>query len=107
MNRRLDEILVSAASIGVLIALRHFLTPNLTISIIMASLGAILLLWGNRILDGEPSQVKSFFISLVGVLLVIGGLQFIAEHFAVEYWWIAGIAGIVLYSTHHWISERF
>jgi hypothetical protein len=107
VNRRLDEILVSFASILVLIALKHFFTPKLlTVSIIMAVSGAILLLFGEKLLDGEPSQVKSFFINLVGVLLVVGGFQFIAEHFSVDYWWAMGLVGVGLYASHHYISER-
>jgi hypothetical protein len=106
MNKRLDEILVSFGSIGVLIALKHLLKPNLVIACVMAALGAILLLWGERILNGEPNRIKSFFINIVGVLFIVGGIQSLAELYSAEYWWMMGLVGVGLYSTHHWISER-
>jgi hypothetical protein len=106
MNHRLDEVLVSIASIGILIAIKHLLKPNLIIACVMVGLGAVLLLWGERILNGEPNRIKSFFINIVGVLFLIGGIQSLAELYSATYWIYMGGAGVILYSTHHWISER-
>jgi hypothetical protein len=108
VNRTLDNILISVATIGVLLFLKHFLQAQiLTYSLIMLGVGLAILIFGERILDGEPSKIKSFFINIIGITMVVGGANFIMEHFTASYWWIYGIVGLFLFEAHHYISERF
>lgn len=108
MNRVLDNVLISISTIGVLLFLKHFIqTQILTWSIVMIVAGILVLLFASRILDGEPSKIKTFAINVIGITLLIGGTNFLMEHFTLKYWLIYGIIGIILYQTHHFISERF
>jgi hypothetical protein len=107
MNRKVDNILISVAATGVLLFIKHFIgSQPILYSGIMIAVGLFVLLFGERILDGQPSPIKSFFINTAGILVLVGGVGFLMEHFNAQYWWVFGIVGIVIYNFHHLISER-
>lgn len=108
MNRLVDNILISIAATGVLLFAKHFISSQTILySGIMIGVGLFVLLFGEKILDGQPSPLKTFLIKTVGILVFIGGIGFMMEHFTSKYWLIYGIVGILIYEFHSSISERF
>lgn len=112
MNRTADQVLVSTATICILMAL-HYLIGSFMgtqaipyISIAMIIVGFVITFFGDKILDGNPSMLKSFLTKSVGLILLVGGINFLMEHYNELYWWVFLIIGVILYNTHHLISER-
>jgi hypothetical protein len=107
MNRVLDNILIAIATTGVLLSIKHFIgSQTVLYSGILIGVGLLILLFGERILDGQPNPIKSFFIKTLGLLFFIGGASFMMEHFNATLWWAYGLVGIALFNFHHLISER-
>jgi hypothetical protein len=107
LNKLVDTILVGVSTIGILLFLRHFIATQIVLwSVVMLGVGLFVLLFAGKLLDGEPSRIKSFFINTLGLTLLIGGANFILEHFTNQYWWVYGIVGIIIFEFHSSISER-
>jgi hypothetical protein len=108
VNRLIDNILVSVAAIAILLFFKHFIKAEVIVlySGIMIGVGLFILLFAEKLLDGQPSKIKSFFINTIGILVLIGGINFLMEHFNSTLWWAFGLGGIALYNFHHLISER-
>ncbi len=107
MNRLVDNILISVAATSVLLFLKHFVgSQTVLYSGIMIGVGLLVLIFGEKILNGEPSPVKTFLVKTVGILIFIGGIGFMMEHYNAQFWWIFGICGILIYNYHHYISEK-
>jgi len=107
MNRLVDNILISIATIAVLLSFRHFVGPQITIwSVAMIVAGIIILFLLPLIINGNPTFIKTFLTKTFGLLLLVGGINFLMEHYSDMYWWIYGIAGILIYNFHHLVSDR-
>lgn len=108
MNRTLDQVLVSIAAICLLVAMRHVLGPQVVlVAAIMLVLGFAIAFYGDKLLNGFLGRFKAILTKTAGIILMVGGANLLLERVTAEYWWVLGIAALVLYNTHHLISEKF
>lgn len=108
MNRTIDQVLLAVATVGLLVAIRHILGPQTAlVGALTLVVGIIITFFGERILDGQPNPLKAILTKSVGIIILVAGANLLMDHYSLDYWYIFGIFAIIIFNTHHFISERF